>query len=73
MHATRTEIAVEDEQNLAAGSTLIEVARKLRTATREKICVDDEHSLAPGLSEVEADVLLPANAFEHKKEVAEVP
>ena len=73
MHVTRTENVLEDEQNLAASLTLIKVARKLKTANREKICVDDEHSLAPGLSEMEADVPLPANAFEHKKEVPEVP
>lgn len=73
MHVTRTEIVVEDGQNLAAGLPLIKVARKLRTANREKIYVEDERCLAPGLSEVEADVPPPANAFEHEKELAEGP
>ena len=73
MHVTQTEIVLEDEQNLAASLTLIKVARKLRTVNREKICVDDEHCLLLGLMEVEADVPLPANAFERRKEVVEVP
>ena len=73
MHATWTEIVVEDGQNLAASLPLIKVVRKLRTANREKICVEDEHCLVPGSSEVEADVPPPANAFEHKKELAEGP
>ena len=66
---TPTEIVVEDGQNLTANLPLIKVARKLRTANRVKICVEDEH----GLSGVEADVLPPANAFEHEKELAEGP
>lgn len=70
---TPTEIVVEDGQNLTAGLPLIKVARKLRTANREKICVEGEHCLAPDLSEVEADVPLPANAFEHKKGLVEGP
>jgi hypothetical protein len=71
MHATWMETLVEDGKNLVASLPLIKVAQKLRTANRERICVEDEHCLAPGLSE--AVVPPPANAFEHKKELAEGP
>jgi hypothetical protein len=72
MHATRTEIVVEDGKNVGV-KLLIKVIRKLRTANREKKCVEDEHWLAPGSSVVEADVHPPANAFEYKEELAEGP
>lgn len=62
---------VEDAKNFVASLPPIKVAQKLRTANREKICVEDEHCLAPDLSE--AVVPPPANAFEHKKELAEGP
>jgi hypothetical protein len=48
------------------------MTQTLRTANCEKTCVENEHGLVPGSSEMVADVP-PANAFEHKEELAEDP